>query len=154
MLAIFVAAGNSPLTSPCSPDRDVAERSLLIKNMLEDLFGEETTIPEAVPIPNVNEPVLKKVIEWCTHHRKDPQPSADDDSDNKKKPTEIDEWDQKFMQVDQEMLFEIILVSHAHTQADAPSQSSVSRSLQVLYRLPTISTSRPCWMSAARPWRT
>lgn len=55
--------------------------------------------------------MLKKVIEWCTHHRNDPLTSADDDSDSRKKTTDIDEWDQKFMQVDQEMLFEIILVS-------------------------------------------
>ena len=57
----------------------------------------------------VNEAVLKKVIEWCEHHKHDP-PSASDDDDNRRKTTDIDEWDQKFMQVDQEMLFEIILV--------------------------------------------
>ena len=58
----------------------------------------------------MNEAVLKKVLEWCTHHKGDPPASADDDSDSRKKTTDIDEWDQKFMQVDQEMLFEIILV--------------------------------------------
>ena len=44
-------------------DRDVACRSVLIKNMLEDLFSESDTggPTEAVPIPNVNEAVLKKV---------------------------------------------------------------------------------------------
>ena len=52
---------------------------------------------------------MKKVIEWCEHHKNDP-PSASDDDDNRRKTTDIDEWDQKFMQVDQEMLFEIILV--------------------------------------------
>ena len=55
--------------------------------------------------------VLQKVIEWCNHHRADPPTTNDDDSDSRKKTTDIDEWDQKFMQVDQEMLFEIILVS-------------------------------------------
>lgn len=60
----------------------------------------------------VNEAVLKKVIEWCEHHKNDP-PSASDDDDNRRKTTDIDEWDQKFMQVDQEMLFEIILVRFA-----------------------------------------
>lgn len=59
----------------------------------------------------VNETVLKKVIEWCDHHKNDP-PTAGDDDDNRRKTTDIDEWDQKFMQVDQEMLFEVILVSH------------------------------------------
>jgi len=91
-------------------DRAVAERSMLIKNMMEDL-GEEN-IDSAVPIPNVNEQVLKKVIEWCEHHKNDPVTTQDDDSDSRKKTTDIEEWDQKFMQVDQEMLFEIILASN------------------------------------------
>jgi hypothetical protein len=58
----------------------------------------------------VNDAVMKKVIEWCEHHQNDPPASQDDDSDSRKKSTDIEEWDQKFMQVDQEMLFEIILV--------------------------------------------
>jgi len=90
--------------------RIVAERSMLIKNMLEDLG--DGVIDQNVPIPNVNEQVLKKVIEWCTHHQNDPVTTQDDDSDSRKKTTDIEEWDQKFMQVDQEMLFEIILASN------------------------------------------
>ncbi|MCJ1256641.1 hypothetical protein MMC24_004465 [Lignoscripta atroalba] len=91
-------------------EREVAERSILIKNMMEDV-GDQA-MNEAIPIPNVNEAVLKKVIEWCTHHRADPPSTTDDDSDSRKKTTDIDEWDQKFMQVDQEMLFEIILAAN------------------------------------------
>ncbi|KAL5121780.1 hypothetical protein ACEQ8H_000467 [Pleosporales sp. CAS-2024a] len=89
--------------------RKVAERSILIKNLLEDLGGESS---ESIPIPNVNEPVMKKVLEWCEHHKDDPPAAQDDDSDSRKKSTDIDEWDQKFMQVDQEMLFEIILAAN------------------------------------------
>ncbi|KAL8659087.1 MAG: hypothetical protein Q9221_006157 [Calogaya cf. arnoldii] len=91
-------------------DRDVAERSILIKNMIEDLG--DGVMEDAIPIPNVNEPVLRKVIDWCIQHRSDPPASTDDDSDSRKKTTDIDEWDQKFMQVDQEMLFEIILAAN------------------------------------------
>ncbi|KAF1850942.1 S-phase kinase-associated protein-like protein 1 [Cucurbitaria berberidis CBS 394.84] len=90
-------------------DRDIAERSILIKNLLEDLGGDNE---EAIPIPNVNEAVMKKVLEWCEHHRADAPSSQDDDSDSRKKSTDIEEWDQKFMQVDQEMLFEIILAAN------------------------------------------
>jgi len=92
-------------------EKEVAERSMLIKNLLEDMADGATTV-EAIPIANVNEAVLKKVIEWCTHHRNDPPATADDDSDSRKKTTDIEEWDQKFMQVDQEMLFEIILAAN------------------------------------------
>ncbi|KAL6403738.1 putative SKP1-kinetochore protein complex CBF3, subunit D [Ilyonectria robusta] len=79
-------------------DRTVAERSMLIKNMLEDVGDELMNVNNPIPIPNVNEAVLRK--------------AQDDESDARKKTTDIEEWDQKFMQVDQEMLFEIILASN------------------------------------------
>jgi S-phase kinase-associated protein 1 len=89
-------------------ERVVIERSQLIKNLLNDLG----TTGEAIPLPNVNEAVMKKVLEWCEHHKKDTLSTVDDDCDARKKSTDIDEWDQKFMQVDQEMLFEIILAAN------------------------------------------
>ena len=90
---------------------------------------------------------MNKVLEWCAHHKTDPQTTNDDDSDSRKKTTDIEEWDQKFMQVDQEMLFEIILVGGLQlaTQALKPTL--------YLFRLPTTLTSRLCWMSVARPLR-
>ncbi len=94
-------------------DREVADRSVLLKTMIDDL-GEEQVSEQPVPLPNVNEAVLKKVIEWCEHHRNDPLPTNEDENESRKKTTDIEEWDQKFMQVDQEMLFEIILVCFMH----------------------------------------
>jgi S-phase kinase-associated protein 1 len=93
-------------------DRVVIERSILIKNMLEDIGDDTISKENPIPIPNVNDAVLRKVMEWCDHHRGDPPTSQDDDDAARKKTTDIEEWDQKFMQVDQEMLFEIILASN------------------------------------------
>ncbi|GAO13894.1 uncharacterized protein UV8b_03870 [Ustilaginoidea virens] len=93
-------------------DRVVAERSMLIKNMLDDIGDDMINQGNPIPIPNVNEAVLRKVIEWCEHHRNDPPQAQDDESDGRRRTTDIEEWDQKFMQVDQEMLFEIILASN------------------------------------------
>ncbi|KAJ5539120.1 hypothetical protein N7513_007452 [Penicillium frequentans] len=107
-------------------ERAVAERSILIKNMLEDL-GDSG---EAIPIPNVrlaiHFPTSFHTQAHCSagqrncskeSHRvvRPPQerpPTAGDDDDNRRKTTDIDEWDQKFMQVDQEMLFEVILAAN------------------------------------------
>jgi len=89
--------------------RPVAERSVLIKNLLADIPLDGS---EAIPIPNVNDTVLKKVLEWCEYHKNDPPAADDDDSDSRKKSTDISEWDQKFMAVDQELLFEIILAAN------------------------------------------
>jgi S-phase kinase-associated protein 1 len=93
-------------------DRAVVERSMLIKNLLDDLGGADISANNPIPVSNVNESVMRKVIEWCEHHRNDPIQTQDDESDARKKTTDIEEWDQKFMQVDQEMLFEIILASN------------------------------------------
>lgn len=92
-------------------ERQVAERSIVVKHMLEDI-GEEAVGKEPIPLPNVNEAVLRKVLEWCEHHKNDPATTGEDENDSRKKATEIEEWDQKFMQVDQEMLFEIILAAN------------------------------------------
>merc|ERR1711920_327094 len=73
-------------------DQDVACRSVLIKNMLEDI-GETD---EAIPLPNVSSSVLQKVLDWCEHHRKDPEPLPEDADDSRKKSTEIPDWDKKF----------------------------------------------------------
>ncbi|WAQ88480.1 hypothetical protein PtA15_9A607 [Puccinia triticina] len=89
-------------------DREVAIRSVLIKNMIEDVGESDNPIP----LPNVSASVLKKVIEWCEHHKKDPEPSTEDPDDARKRATEISDWDTKFINVDQEMLFEIILAAN------------------------------------------
>ncbi|KAK3990233.1 Skp1 family, dimerization domain-containing protein [Cladorrhinum sp. PSN332] len=92
-------------------DREVAMRSILIKNLIEDL-GDGAVATEPIPLINVNHAVLQKVVEWCEHHRNDVAQAGDEENDNRKKTTDIEEWDQKFMQVDQEMLFEIILAAN------------------------------------------
>ena len=58
--------------------------------------------------------MLLQVLEYCEHHRGDPLPAADESSqeETRKRTTDISEWDQKFITVDQEMLFEIILAAN------------------------------------------
>ncbi|KAF8511017.1 E3 ubiquitin ligase SCF complex Skp subunit [Hysterangium stoloniferum] len=90
-------------------EKEVVIRSVLIQNMLEDI-GESD---QPIPLPNVTSSVLKKVLEYCEHHRGEPLPTGDDDKDEtRKRSTDISEWDQKFINVDQEMLFEIILAAN------------------------------------------
>ena len=45
-------------------DRDIAERSVLIKGMLDDnIDGEE------IPLPNLKKAVMDKIIVFCIHLR-------------------------------------------------------------------------------------
>lgn len=63
-------------------------------------------------MPNATSNVLKKVIEYCEYHKDDPIPPAEEDSNGTKNTADISEWDAKFFQVDQELLFEILLAAN------------------------------------------
>ena len=52
-------------------DRDVAERSVLIKGIMDE--NEE----EDIPLPNVKKPILEKIIEFCMHMRDHQPPEID-----------------------------------------------------------------------------
>lgn len=58
--------------------------------------------------------MLEKIVEWCIHHQHSKLFLEDrEPPDLRKRSTEIEAWDQRFMEVDQEMLFEIILGSYS-----------------------------------------
>ncbi|ANZ76545.1 BA75_03389T0 [Komagataella pastoris] len=126
---VIVSSDNEKFTV----DRKVAEKSILIKNMLEDLLSNddhngdndddnellrdaaavdsnELDVIE-IPTPNVRSTVLKLIIEWCEHYKDISFPDENQDEDSKKTPP-IDEWDKNFLNVDQEMLYEIILAAN------------------------------------------
>ncbi len=87
---------------------EAACKSLTIKNMLDDL-GDDSDI--AIPLHNVTTPVLTKVIEYCVFHNENPGDCAkkEDGTENK---DEISPWDMAFAEVDQAMLFEMILAAN------------------------------------------
>lgn len=92
-------------------DVNIAKCSGTIKTMLEDL-GMDEGEDEVVPLPNVNSAILRKVIQWATYHKDDPQ-TEDPDAENKEKRTDdISSWDADFLKVDQGTLFELILAAN------------------------------------------
>ncbi|KAL3232751.1 hypothetical protein RNJ44_04667 [Nakaseomyces bracarensis] len=103
-------------------ERKIAQRSLLLKNYLNDMHDnsldedeeeeeeEEDDDEIVMPVPNVRSSVLQKVIEWAEHHRDSNFPDEDDDDSRKSAP--VDAWDREFLKVDQEMLYEIILAAN------------------------------------------
>ena len=92
-------------------ETEIAKKSGTIRNMLEDLGVEEgEDNEEAVPLPNVSTNILKKVIQWSTHHKDEPTPV--DDENNQKRTDDISSWDLDFLKVDQGTLFELILAAN------------------------------------------
>ncbi len=62
----------------------------------------------------VNMFAMTQVLEYCEYHRGEPLPPTDAVSRNGiyKRRGEIGEWDQKFIAVDPEMLFEILIAAN------------------------------------------
>lgn len=91
-------------------DIEIAKCSGTICSMLEACGGEgeENAI---VPLPNVNSTILTKVLAWADYHKNDPQPTEDDESEEKQS-NDIAAWDVEFLTVDQGTLFELILAAN------------------------------------------
>lgn len=108
--------------------REAALRSIIIGYLFEDV-GETGINGDPVPIPEVNANILRKVMEWCEHHKTgafcpslhfwpsterestDPPPS-DALRQPENRDIVIEEWDQNFFKIDQQELFEIILAAN------------------------------------------
>ena len=90
-------------------DKEVLQRSQLLKDMIADIEDHD----EPIPISNVNAIVLAKVVEYCKHHRSDPEHSPMDDiSCIRKRTDNISEWDLKFMKVDTDVVFGLALAAN------------------------------------------
>lgn len=87
-------------------DLVIAQKSVLIKHMIADLMPDGLTEDFEIPTPNARGNVLAKVLEWCEHHRN--SVFSEDDDEDTRKSTPVEEWDRTFLKVDQEMLYEII----------------------------------------------
>ncbi|VDK19977.1 unnamed protein product [Anisakis simplex] len=97
-----------------SVDRSVIRKSLLIDNMLQDLqegeSGDSTTLKDAIPLEEVEEATLMKVLEWCEHHKDDPSFVTKNEDGDEMLPDELPEWDQKYLRMEPNLLFDVVLV--------------------------------------------
>merc|ERR1711976_350013 len=53
-------------------DQDVAERSVLIKGMIDD-----GGVDEEIPLPNVKKSIYSKIEQYCIHLRSNPVPDIE-----------------------------------------------------------------------------
>ncbi|CAE6435650.1 unnamed protein product [Rhizoctonia solani] len=74
---------------------------------------------DPVSLPNVNAATFQKIVEYCEHHKDDviPPPQEVDSFTNhigfgSIQPINIDDWDRRFMQVEEKMNFDIILAAN------------------------------------------
>jgi S-phase kinase-associated protein 1 len=90
---------------------DVVSLCGLIRDVLVDLPEESRNSP--IPVMCVTGPVLIKVMEWCHYHKDDPIcEKAEHKKPKAKDSTDIGQWDQNFMRVDWDMMFDIIMAAN------------------------------------------
>lgn len=63
---------------------------------------------ECIPLPNITERSMEKIIEWCQQHKNDPAPPEGEEDFTFN--DQIDDWDKEFLRMDDGSLFDLILV--------------------------------------------
>jgi len=94
-------------------DIDVAKCSKTIKDMLDNL-GMEDEDDTPIPVTQVDSKTLEKVLEWCKHHKDDPEPEPEDEyrKDKDKRDDLFSTWDADFIRVDENTIFELTLAAN------------------------------------------
>jgi S-phase kinase-associated protein 1 len=95
-------------------DVEIIKKSVIIKNMLEDLnIGQDASVEvdeELIPLPNITERSMEKIIEWCQQHKNDPAPPEGEEDFTFN--DQIDDWDKEFLRMDDGSLFDLILAAN------------------------------------------
>jgi len=97
---------------------DAISKSVIVKNMLDDLgMGKDPSIEvetEVIPLPNISEACMDKVIQWCIAHKDDPPPPAPapGEEDLMIFNDEISEPDQEYLKMEDSVLFDLILAAN------------------------------------------
>jgi len=84
----------------------IAQMSELIKAMVQDETAEE------IPLLNVKTAVLKKVVEYMRYHAENPPKEIEKPLKSPNMAEVVSQWDADFVDVDQELLFELILAAN------------------------------------------
>ncbi|CAF0734824.1 unnamed protein product [Adineta steineri] len=92
-------------------DYAIAKQWAPIKNMYE-VFGTLDTKDKPVELSNVNTETLNKIISWADHYKQSSEDADGDDEPKPKRTVDLSDFDKKYFEVKQEMLFEIIMASN------------------------------------------
>ena len=89
----------------------VAKMSELVKTMIPEEAEDEEDAQE-IPLPNVKSHVLAKVIEFCRHYAEEPMSEIEKPLKSANMHEVVQEWYANYVDVDQELLFELILAAN------------------------------------------
>jgi S-phase kinase-associated protein 1 len=92
--------------------KSVIKQSELVLTMIDDDDDADEDQTQEIPLPNVRQEVLKKVIEFCEHHAENEFPDIEKPLKSSNMQEVVGEWDAKYVEVDMEFLFELILAAN------------------------------------------
>lgn len=88
----------------------VAKMSELVKTMIDDDQDEDEA--QEIPLPNVKNAILAKVIEFCQHYKQEAMNEIEKPLKSSNMHEVVQEWYAQFVNVEQETLFELILAAN------------------------------------------
>ena len=88
-------------------DQEVAEKSVLIKGLIEDGGTEDE-----IPIAQVNHRIMEKVIVFMDHMRSVAPPEIEKPLSSTDLSQFVGQWHADYVNVEQEMLFEIVMAAN------------------------------------------
>jgi len=89
----------------------VAKMSTLVATTIDDDADDEDEVRE-IPLPNVKDTVLSKVIEYCTHYKEEPMTAIQTPLKSSKIEDLVQPWYANFVKVDQALLFELVTAAN------------------------------------------
>lgn len=89
----------------------VAKMSTLVATTIDDDAEDEDEVRE-IPLPNVKNAVLTKVIEYCTHYKDEAMTPIQTPLKSSKIEDMVQPWYANFVKVDQALLFELVTAAN------------------------------------------
>jgi len=91
----------------------IIKKSELVLTMIDDDDqDDDDNDMQEIPLPNVREEVLKKVINFCEYHHTHDFPEIEKPLKSSNMAEVVSEWDANYVEVDMEFLFELILAAN------------------------------------------
>lgn len=91
---------------------EVAKMSTLIATTIDDDAEDDEDEVREIPLPNVKDSVLSKVIEYCTYYKQEPMTAIQTPLKSSKIEELVQPWYAKFVKVDQSLLFELVTAAN------------------------------------------
>lgn len=91
----------------------VAKMSTLVATTVDDdVDDDDDEDVREIPLPNVKDVVLRKVIEYCTHYKEEAMTTIQTPLKSSKIEDMVQPWYASFVQVEQNLLFELVTAAN------------------------------------------